>query len=248
MSATYAGRPIATARPSLPVRLLDKYFYFSMSLLIAAIVVYGFSHTVNDNLLHPAVPRPLLLWFHSVVFSGWVVFFIFQSALVRTRNVRVHRATGWFGAALGAVIPVLGISVAIIMTRFKTHQLHQANAATFILVPFLDICCFTSTFWLAIYWRKKPEFHRRLVLMATCALTAAAFGRFPESVLPGIAFYAGVDALILLGVVRDVIVNRRVHRVYAYALPAFAVCQVAVVYTIVTAPSWWLKIAHAIGG
>ncbi len=248
MTATYAGRSIAIARPSLPVRVLDKYFYFSMSLLIAVIVVYGFSHTVGQNLLHPAVPRPTLLWFHSVVFSAWVVFFILQSALVRTRNLRVHRATGWFGAALGAVIPVLGISVAIVMARFKTHQLHQADAATFMLVPFLDICCFTSTFWLAIHWRRKPEFHRRLVLMATCALTAAAFGRFPESVLPGLAFYAGVDVLILLGMARDVIVNRRVHRVYAVGLPAFAVCQVAVVYAIVTVPAWWLRISQAIVG
>jgi hypothetical protein len=38
-------------------RLLDKYFYFAMSLLIAAIVVAGFSRTVNQNLFHPAIPR-----------------------------------------------------------------------------------------------------------------------------------------------------------------------------------------------
>ena len=33
--------------------LLDKYFYFSMSLLIAAIVVWGFNHTIDANLFHP---------------------------------------------------------------------------------------------------------------------------------------------------------------------------------------------------
>jgi hypothetical protein len=228
--------------------MLDKYFYFAMSLLIPAIVIYGFSHTVNENLLHAAVPRPTILWFHSAVFSGWVLFFIFQSALVRTGNVRVHRVTGWFGAALGAAIPVLGVATAVIMTRFKVHQLHQANTATFIMVPLLDVCCFTSTFWLAIYWRKKPEFHRRLVLMATCALTAAAFGRFPESILPGVWFYAGVDALILLGVARDLIVNRRVHRVYVIGLPLFAVCQFAVIRTLLASPAWWVKISNAIAG
>jgi len=42
-------------------RLLDKYFYFAMSLLFAAIVVAGFSRTVNQNLFHPALPRPFLL-------------------------------------------------------------------------------------------------------------------------------------------------------------------------------------------
>jgi hypothetical protein len=68
---------------------LEKYFYFAMSLLIAAIVVWGFSHTIDANLFHGAPPRPLLLWIHGAAFSLWVAFYIFQSALVRTRNVRV---------------------------------------------------------------------------------------------------------------------------------------------------------------
>jgi hypothetical protein len=248
MTATYVGRATAKAPRSLAVRLLDKYFYFSMSLLVAAIVVFGFSHTVDQVLVHPAVPKPLLLWIHGGVFSLWVVFFIFQSALVRTGNVRVHRVTGWFGAALGVVIPVLGISTAIGMARFHAHRLHEANAGSFLLVPFLDICCFTSTFWLAVYWRRKPELHRRLVLIATCVLTAAAFGRLPTSMLSPIAFYPCVDVLILLGVARDLVVNRRVHRVYLYALPPIAVVQFAVVYTVTTTPAWWVRIASAVVG
>jgi len=248
MTATLAGRPSATARRGFGVRLLDKYFYFGMSLLIPAIVIYGFSHTVNENLFHPAVPRPTILWFHSAVFSCWVLFYLFQSALVRTRNVRLHRTTGWFGAALGAVIPVLGVATAVTMTRFKVHQLHQAGTAVFMLVPFLDVSCFATTLWLAVYWRKKPELHRRLVLMATCALTAAAFGRFPLNLMQETWFYAGVDALILLGVARDLVVNRSVNRVNAIGLPVFAVCQFAVIHTIITAPAWWVRIANAIVG
>jgi hypothetical protein len=41
------------------------------------------------------------------------------------------------------------------------------------------------------------------MLVATCALTAAGFGRFPESILPAYLFHAGVDLLILLGVARQ---------------------------------------------
>ena len=44
-------------------RFLNKYFYFCMSLLIAAVVMYGFSHTVNENLLHATPPRPLISGF-----------------------------------------------------------------------------------------------------------------------------------------------------------------------------------------
>jgi hypothetical protein len=54
--------------------LVDRYFYFAMSLLFAAIVVWGFSQTVNQNLFHPPLPRPVLLWIHAAAFSAWVVF------------------------------------------------------------------------------------------------------------------------------------------------------------------------------
>ncbi len=84
-------------------RLVNRYFCLSMSLLIAVIVVWGFSRTINDNLLHPAVPRPSILWLHAAAFAGWVAFYIFQSTLVRTHNVKWHRFFGWFGAGLGTV-------------------------------------------------------------------------------------------------------------------------------------------------
>jgi len=50
--------------------------------------------------------------------------------------------------------------------------------------PLWDMVVFTIAFALAVYWRKKSEFHRRLILIACCALTAAAFGRFPPNLLP----------------------------------------------------------------
>ncbi|MGB6429906.1 MAG: hypothetical protein WBF06_04930 [Candidatus Acidiferrales bacterium] len=217
-----------------------------MTLLITAVVIYGFSHTIVQNLIHPAVPRPRILYFHAAVFSSWLVFFIFQSVLIRTHNVPLHRLTGWFGVALGAIMPPLGIATAIVMARFDTLQLHQTDAAAFLIIPFFDIVAFTVPFALAIYWRKRPEFHRRLILIATCALTAAAFGRFPPEILPPSLFYAGVDILILLGVAHDLIFSRRVHRVYHYALPFFIIGQTIATYTYIHASPYWTKIANAI--
>ena len=242
MTTTFAGRPITTVRPSLPVRLLDKYFYFSMSLLIAAVVVAGFSRTVNQRLLHPVVRPPSVLWVHGVVFSAWVLFFILQSGLVRMRKVRWHRTMGWFGVALGVAVFILGVTTTIVMRRFQYLQLHRETAIRNISVPLFDMVCFGATFGLAIAWRKKPEYHRRLMLVATCALTAAAFGRLPHSFLPVRAlFYVGVDALILLGVARDLIVTRSVHRVYLVALPLFMAGQTFVALSFTT--SWWYRIA-----
>jgi hypothetical protein len=228
--------------------LLDQYFYFLMSLLVAAVVVYGFSFTIGQNLIHPAVPRPFLLYVHAAVFSGWVVFFILQSALIRTRNVPLHRRIGWFGAAMGCAIVVLGVSTAITMGRFNKFVLHQSDAEPHLMIPLFDMLCFGTTFGLAVLWWKKPEYHRRLVLVATCALTAAAFGRFPEWLLRSEYFYSGVDLLILLGVLRDWIVNRRIHPVYRYALPLFIVGQIVVSYTAFHELHYWQKLAHRLLG
>ena len=229
------------------VDLVDKYFYFFMSLLIAVVVVYGFSHTLDKRLIHPAVPRPFILYCHAAIFSGWVVFFILQSTLVRIHNVRLHRLIGWFGAALGVAIPVRGISTAITMARFNILHFHETDAESGLIVSFFDMAAFTIPFALAIYWRRKPEFHRRLILIATCALTSAAFARFPHYWVPPVLFfYADVDLLILLGVARDLIVNRRIHRVYLYALPAFILGQVAALYTPVQDLPGWLTFTHAI--
>ena len=121
-------------RPSLPhvvadrhlgvnhVGIPDNFFYFFMSLLIAMVVFYGFSRTVNAGLIHPRSPRPTVRYFHAVVFKAWVLFFIVQSALVRTRNIKLHRQLGCFGLALGVAIPVVGIATTIAMGRLRLHR------------------------------------------------------------------------------------------------------------------------------
>jgi hypothetical protein len=227
--------------------LLDKYFYFAMSLLVAAIVVWGFSHTVDQNLFHAAPPRPLMLWFHGVAFSGWIGFFIFQSALIRTRNVRLHRFFGWFGAGLATVMAPLGVSTAIVMGRFDTYRLHQPDADAFLIIPFYDMLAFAVFIGLAIAWRRKPELHRRLIFIATCGLLDAAFGRI-DYLFDHNLFVACLDLVIALGIARDLLVDRRIHRVYLTALPLLVVAQTFVVYTWRSNAHWWISVAHRILG
>lgn len=229
------------------VGLLDHSFYFLMSLLVAVVVVYGFSHTVNAGLFHPPSPRPMVLYFHAILFTGWLVFFIMQSALIRTRNVKLHRQLGWFGLALGIAILIVGIATAIAMGSLRMRE-GRTDAAHFLVIPFFDMLAFSVAFGLAFYWRKKPEFHRRLILIATCSLTGAAFGRFPSFLVPQNCFYVGVDVLILLGVLRDLVVTKRVHPVYLCGLPLLIFGQAAAVYTFVRSWPVWMRLAHAMLG
>ena len=231
----------ATERSAV-VRFLDRYFYFSMSMLIAAVVVYGFGQTVDHNLIHASPLPPFILTIHAIVFPGWVLFFIVQSALVRSRNVRLHRALGWFGVALAVAIVVVGFLTARGMDRFLLTQPDAPfPMRAFMIIQLTDLACFAVPFAFAIYWRRRPEYHRRTVLVASCALTDAAFSRFPH--MPLVWSPASVVFLILIGVVRDFIVNRRVHKVYLYVLPLYIAIQIVSVQTYTHGAHWWLRIA-----
>jgi hypothetical protein len=219
-----------------------EYFYFFMSLLIAATAAYGFSHTIDHNLIHRSPLPPFVLYIHAIVFPAWIVFFIVQSALVRSHNVPLHRKLGWFGVGLAVAIIIVGAWTSVSMARFE--QSDPFNSAAFLIVQVMDLSSFAVPFALAIYWRKRSEFHRRLVLIASCALLDAAFGRFPA--LPLVLSPAGVDALICLGIIRDLIVEGRVHKVYLYALPILIIWQIFAVETFVHASPWWTNIAHSI--
>lgn len=249
MPTTEAVRPGNFARLRRPGGLIDRYFYLFMSLLVAAVVIAGFSRSVGGGLLHPAIKPPTLLWIHGIAFIAWVALFVLQSALVRVRRVKLHKLLGWYFAAIGALIPVLGIGIARVMYRFEIAQLHwdPNGRAAFLIVPLLDMVAFTVMFGLAILWRKRPEYHRRLILAAACTLTAAAFGRFPH--MPTyLGFYSGVDCLILLGVFRDLLINRRIHSVYAWSLPPLVLLQSGAMFVVYNKPEWWLRIGHAFIG
>jgi hypothetical protein len=154
---------------------------------------------------------------------------------------------GWFGAGLAAVMVVVGFTIAVVMTRFDTFVLHQKGVDAFLSIPFGDMIVFGSCMAMAIYWRKKPEYHRRLVFIATCQLMDAALGRF-DFMFNHNLFYPALDCLIVLGMVRDWVVDGRVHKVYLYALPAMMVLQSFAIYTWRLNPAWWAGITHVILG
>ena len=239
------------APPSGPlVNRFNRSFYFLMSLLIAGIVAYGFSQTIDQNLIHPPIPRPKILYLHATMFFGWVLLFMAQTALLEARKPRWHRRLGWAGFVLGTFIPVVGIATSLAMARFNVlHAIGTRDgAAAFLAVPINDMIDFSATFSLAIWWRRKTEVHRRLMLMATCCLLAAAFARFPFITINALRWYGGVDVLILLGVMRDLVANGRIHPVYLYGLPLFILGQVIAMTAFLGKVPIWMHIASQLIG
>ncbi len=224
----------------------NDWFYFCCAWLITAAVVYGFAQTISNNLLHAAVPRPRILWVHAGLFFGWVVLFLLQTALIRSRRRYWHRRLGVIGLILGATIPVFGIATALAMARFDVAQglRDSVYMAAHLSIPLNDMIFFAGVFAAGAWWRKRQDVHRRLMLLATCLLTAAAFARFPFITIAALRWYAGVDLLLLLAIAHDLVTMRRVHVAYAISIPPVLIGQIAAMWLFLARPHWWVEFAR----
>jgi hypothetical protein len=200
-------------------------FYLAMSVMMLALVTYGFSNTIGPGLLHTQRPVRdiMLLRIHGAVFYAWMLFMVAQAALIRLRHIRLHRLLGWFGAADAVLVVIMGLWATF----------HQPAPFALGMVGVLSMAGFGIPVALAIFWRKRPAYHRRLLLIGTAMLTNAAFARFPGSYLPRHFFYAGIDLLIAIGVARDLWKERSIHVVYRYAMPILLAAEIAVLI-----PAW----------
>jgi uncharacterized membrane protein (UPF0136 family) len=222
---------------------IERWFYWLGAVAFIAVVAYGFSFTVEQNLLHPKSPRPGILYVHAAIFASWLLLFFTQATLVRARQIRLHRSLGVVAIGLGTAVPIVGVWTAVVMARWRLQH-GSTDADAFLIVPLGDVVLFSLFFSAAILLRRQPDYHRRLMFIATCVLTGAGFGRFPPSIVPDNWFYAGVDLLILLAIVRDLAAMRRVHAVFLVGLPILVVVQLTEMYSFVNAPPWWMDIAH----
>jgi hypothetical protein len=83
--------------------------------------------------------------------------------------------------------------------------------------------------------------------MASCQLMQAAFVRFHYIGYHDL-FYPALDVLIVVGMLRDLVVDRRVGKVYLYVFPAMLVLQAFARYLERGNPSWWQSTTRMILG
>jgi len=165
-----------------PNRLADRVFFTLMILLLWASVLWGFAHTY---FLAGMVAAPLpnkLIHFHGAAFTLWMVLLLVQTLLISARQVKIHMTLGLAGFGLAVVMVVLGTLAAADALRRGSGPL-GLDPKTFYIVPMTSICLFAVFVCGAYVSRRKPEAHKRLILIATIALMDAAVGRWPVLVL-----------------------------------------------------------------
>lgn len=92
-----------TDRLNPPSRL-----YWNAALALAVLVLAGFARSYYLRALLPARHLTPLAHVHGILMTGWIVLFATQALLISKRRVAVHRWLGTAGAALAAVILIVG--------------------------------------------------------------------------------------------------------------------------------------------
>ena len=76
------------------MRAAEARFYTGASLAIIAAVFVGFAPTYYLKDYFRAAPLPLLVHFHGLVFTAWILLFLTQTSLVAARRIDLHRRLG----------------------------------------------------------------------------------------------------------------------------------------------------------
>jgi hypothetical protein len=93
---------------------------------------------------------------------------------------------------------------------------HEEAAAAFLLTPLSSMLVFATLVGAAIAWRRRPETHKRLMLLATINLLDAAIARWPIAFTADWMFLAATDVFILAALAYDVATRRRVAAAYIW--------------------------------
>ena len=163
-------------RPAVGV---TRQFYIGLSLFATLIAFVGFWPTYFGPLLAGTVDKPPVIHFHAVVYVGWLAVFIAQTVFAATGRFALHVRLGRIGIGYGVLVIVVGVITAFSMfaIRVRASQIEEARVS--LLAPLVDMVVFAPFFGAAIYYRRKPELHKRLMIVATTALLIAAVGRMP---------------------------------------------------------------------
>lgn len=196
-----------------PTGRRHRRFFTAASLLLAVFVFIGFAPTyyLRPRTM-PAIPFYLHL--HGAALTLWFSLLIVQSTLVAAGRRALHRRLGVGGATVGVSIVVLSPFVVIwSMPRFLSSEPIELTAVVF-YGDMVAIGTFAALLTMALWMRREPEAHSRLMWLASIPIVAPALGR-ASIVMAGTPLTGLVMqmSLPLLLVAHDWIMMRRIHRV-----------------------------------
>jgi uncharacterized membrane protein YozB (DUF420 family) len=191
-------------------------FFFAAHWALLIIVLFGFAPTFYLSALFKQHPLPGFLIIHGSVLTFWFILTAVQASLIRARRVRWHRRVGYAAASWAVLVVAMGL----IADAQMASRINSPQDSDIIVVwgNLFSLILFSAFVTLALVFRKTPESHKRLILLASITIIGPATARFSAwPIFPGgmaARPLYGIGGLLLLYgslIAYDVIVRRRPH-------------------------------------
>lgn len=207
----------ASVAPPRRALLPERRFYTGMAIVILAAVLVGFGRSFFLRPLFPDWPSPSepIFYVHGTAFTAWIILLVVQTSLIARGRTDTHRIVGPFAGALAVLMVVLGTLGALISARRPSGFTGVlVPPLQFLAIPIFDMVLFAPLVALAIAQRRNPQSHKRLMLLATISLVAAAVVRWPGVLTLGpLGFFGITDLFLVPLVVWDLRTRGRLHPV-----------------------------------
>jgi hypothetical protein len=213
----------------------DDIFFPSMSLLILAVVVFGFAQSYFiPGMVFAKLPNALV-HIHGALFVSWIFLLLLQNSLIAARKIRWHIALGTLGVVLPPLMAVFGV-----LTVFDSIRRNGTPIPPQLLIvgDFGELSLFLGLVAWAMLVRRTPATHKRLMTLATMAITGPAINRWPFP--PAIRLSGTLVVFLILPlfvVAYDFLSTRRIHRATAIG-SALIYIQALTMIPIASLPIW----------
>ncbi len=199
--------------PIIDPRDKESRLYRWAAVFISIIVLIGFARTYYLKGLFdtPSLPG-LLVHLHGIVMTLWVALFVGQVWLVAARRIKLHQRLGLLGAILAALVVLAGVATAISAAARGSSP--GPPPLVFLVIPLGDMLLFAALVGTALYYRRRMDVHKRLMLLASVNLLTPAIARIPLQFIETggpLVFFGLTDLCLLACVVFDTVKNRRLH-------------------------------------
>ena len=188
---------------------MDRAFFTGLSLLMVVAVFVGFSRSYYLKGMYGTPALPPLFHLHGFLFTAWMVLLVAQTSLIASGRTAVHRRLGVAGGMLALLMTGAATAMTIDLAR-RSATAPTNDALAFVIVPFFTIIVFPVLVSAALLYRRTPDVHKRLMLIATLELTTAGVARIPGAgSMP--LFYILTDTGLVAMLAYDLAARRRPH-------------------------------------
>lgn len=246
----------------------NRWFAVGTAAFVILLHIAGFGPSMISETGRHGPPSTLVLG-HAVVACAWLAFFFGQTLLIATHRTATHRRIGVVApfltlAMIALVVPTVTTQAArgydlsgdidrLLFAPGTSPELEERvrmlTAGT--LAPLLGTFNFAGVVAAGLWYRRRPDIHGRLMLLALLLLTTTPLihlggytvGHWPSLhgvINMAVTFFS--NALLFAVAGRDWLIHKRAHPVSLW-VPVAVIVETALVMSVFAPTSTWQRTA-----